>query len=307
MASSLFADTVFTKTGKEIKGLVVDEYTDRIALSTVDGEKDILRSDIERIEYDAPELNFMQLGRSYDAKGWYDKAAFYYKKAMEVNPNYKEAREAYIASHAKMWRQEEKLTKKAVERQTMAMDWWKGRYKKPVSESKDKSSLLKETIGLSLVEKGGVFAIRDVRPYSSAAKAGIRDGDLLVGIWGRLIRYSSIDDVMDELLGPKYSEVRVTVEKEIVIKIDNTVEDLYENLGILLGFEYEGLMAKEVIKDGAGYSAGFKKGDFVIAIDKNFTRYLPLDSVIALIKSARNNNDIRFTVRRKVNLRREGT
>jgi len=303
---NLFADTVIMKSGKEIKGLVVDEYADRVILSTVDGEKDVFRKNIKRIEYDEPEQNFMQLGRAYDAKDWHDKAAFYYKKAMQINPNYKEAREAYLASHAKMWRQEEKMTKKELERHGMVMDWWKNRYKKDAPRVEDKGELLKDAVGISLVEKDGFFTIDDVQPYSSAAKSGIKKGDLLVGIWGRLIRYSRIEDILDELLGPKYSEVRVLIERDIVIPIEAGGQDLYKNLDILLDLEYEGLVVKEVLQGKKGEAAGFKKGDFVIAIDKHITRYLPLDSAVALINSAQNNQGIVFRIRRKVNLRREG-
>ena len=306
IASTLLADTVIMKDRKEIKGLIVDEYVDRIVLSAVDGEKDILREDIERIEYDTPEQNFMQLGRSYDAKTWYDKAAFYYKKAMKINPDYKEAREAYLASHAKMWRQEERLTKKAVERQQIVMDWRENRYKEPTSGRKDKSLLLKDILGLSLEDKEGVFTIKGVIPYSSADKAGIQEEDLLVGIWGRLIRYSKIEDILDELLGPKYSEVMILIEKEIYFQIGENVVDPYEDLGVLLEFEYEGLIVKDVALGKMGESVGFKQGDFIVAIDGNFSRYLPLDSVIALIKSAKNNAGVVFTIRRKVTLRREG-
>jgi C-terminal processing protease CtpA/Prc len=54
-----------------------------------------------------------------------------------------------------------------------------------------------------------------------------------------------------------------------------------------------------------GEQAGFKKGDFVIAIDKNVTRYMPIDSVIALINNPKNNKIV-FTIRRNINLKREG-
>lgn len=302
----LYADTVIMKDRAKIKGLVVEEYVDRITLSTVDGEKNIFRKDIERIEYDTPEQNFMQLGRAYDAKGWYDKAAFYYKKAMEMNPDYKEAREAYLASHAKMWRQEERMTRKELERQRMVIDWQEKRDKKSPSPGKDKAGLLKDILGISLVEKDGIFTIDEVRPHSSAARAGIQKGDLLMAIWGKYIRYNKVEEVTDELLGPKYSEVRVVVERKISIPTKDINENLYKSLGILLDFEYEGLIIKDAVAGKAGESAGLKKGDFVIAIDKNITRYLPLDSVIALINSAKNNKDIMFTVRRTINLRREG-
>lgn len=302
----LCADTVVMKDRTKVKGLIVDEYIDRVTLSTVDGEKNILRKNIDRIEYDTPEQNFMQLGRAYEEKEWYEKAAFYYKKAMEMKPDYKEAREAYLASHTKIWRQEEKMTRKELDRRNMVMDWWRNRNKEVVSPPKDKALLLKDILGISLIEKDGIFTIDAVRPYSSADRAGIEEGDILVGIWGKLIRYSKMEGILDELVGPRHSEVRVLIEKKVCVSFDVNEEDIYKSLGIVLGFEYEGLAIKAVAGDKKRKDMDFKKGDLVIAVDKNITRYLPLDSVIALINSSKNNKCIVFTIRRTVNLRREG-
>jgi C-terminal processing protease CtpA/Prc len=302
----LYADTVLMKDKARVKGLVVDEYSDRITLNTVDGERTIFRKDIDKIEYDTPEQNFMQMGKAYESKEWYDKAAFYYKKAMEMNPNYKEARESYLACHSKIWRQEERMTRKELERRSMAMEWRRNRNTKEKPMPKGKMELLKNILGMSLGEKDGIFTIADIRPYYSADKAGIREGDTLAGIWGKLIRYKDINDVIDELLGPKYSEVRVLIERDIVIPIETPSENLYKDLGVVLGFEYEGLIVKDVMADKPGSLYGLKKGDHVLAVDNNVARYLPLDSIISIINSSGNNKNILFSIRRSVNLRREG-
>jgi len=300
-----YADTVIMKNKTKVKGLVVDEYVDRIALSTIDGEKYILREEIEVIEYDTPEQNFMQLGRAYEGKGWYDKAAFYYKKAMDINPDYKDAREAYLSSHAKMWREEEKRTKKEVELFNMAAEFQRARKnKKAAPVVKNKESMVREGLGITLTENNGIFTISEVAPGSSAAKAGIQKGDFLTGIWGRLIRYSKFEDVLNELSGPRYSEVKILLEKDIPVSME-AKENFYKELSVSLGFEYEGLVIKDIVSGKKGDMAGLKKGDFVTAIDKNITRYLPMDSVIALISSPKNNTVV-FTVRRVINLRREG-
>jgi len=305
VAATLYADTVVMKDGDRIKGLVIDEYVDRIILNTVDGERDIFIEDIEDIEYDTPEQAFMQLGRGCDAKGWYDKASFYYKKAMEVNPDHKEARELYLASYTKSWRQKERITKKEIEWRNMIMDWWKDRNKKAPQAQKDYSSALKKALGISLVEKDGSFIVDTITPYSNAAKAGIQKGDTIIGIWGRLIRYSKMKEVLKELLGPKHSELKLLVEKEIFIPVDEDTKNLYKELGILLAFEYEGLLIKDITPGQKGERLGFKEGDFLIEIDKNITRYLPLDKIIAIINSS-SNKEIVFTIRRNITLRREG-
>ncbi len=115
-----------------------------------------------------------------------------------------------------------------------------------------------------------------------------------------------MEDVVTELLGPRHSEIRVLIDKRISVSAGIDNRDLYKELGILLGFEYEGLVIKDLIVGKKGERVGFKKGDFVIAVDKNGTRYLSLDSVVALINSVRSDRDIVFTIRRTVNLRREG-
>ncbi|MBU1912544.1 MAG: PDZ domain-containing protein [Candidatus Omnitrophica bacterium] len=304
ISAALYADTVILKNRTKVKGLVVDEYVDRIALSTVEGERHILRKDIDRIEYDTPEQNFMQLGRAYDSKGWYDKAAFYYKKAIDINPDYKEARDAYVASHAKMWHEEEKRTKKDIDLHNMAKEWQARKNKQVPVVVKSKEIQVKESLGISVTEHEGIFRINEVVPGSSSAKAGIQKGDFLVGIWGRLIRYSKLEDILGELIGPKYSEVKILVSRDISIPAE-TGANTYKDLGASLGFEYEGLLIKDIIPGKKAESSGLKKGDLVIAIDKNVTRYLPLDSVISLISNPKNDKIV-FTVRRSINLRREG-
>ena len=65
-------------------------------------------------------------------------------------------------------------------------------------------------------------------------------------------------------------------------------------------------MVKDVVEGKPGESAVLKKGDYILAIDNNITRYLPLDSIIALINGSSGNREIIFSIRRSVNLRREG-
>ncbi len=92
--SEAFADTILLKNEKEIKGLVVERYADRIILSTEKGEIPILLSGIKKIDYDDAEQNFMQVGRAYEAENKYGEALAYYEKALEANPNFEEAKKA---------------------------------------------------------------------------------------------------------------------------------------------------------------------------------------------------------------------
>jgi C-terminal processing protease CtpA/Prc len=301
---SVFADSIFMKNSNKIKGLVIEEYKDRILLNTVDGEKFILRKDIEKIEYDTLEQNFMQLGRAYDLKSWYDKASFYYKKAMEANPDFKEAREAYLASLEKVWHQDEKAAQKELDRHVTAINWWQNRDKTKVFTSEDKIEVLKKTLGFVLVEENGIFRVAEIIENSAADKNEIKKGDNLVGIWGRLITYSKMSDVLNELLGPNYSEVKIMIERNIDVPAEDNIENLYKELGVLLGFEYEGLKIIDIIFGKKAQRFGFKKGDYLVSIGKNSTRYLPMDQVIMLINNQKD-DVITFAIRRNINLRRQ--
>ncbi len=302
------ADTLTMTDGKKIKGLVVEEYTDRVTLSTIDGEATILRKYIDHIEYDTSEQNFMQLGRAYDEKGWYDKAAFYYKKAMDANPDYKPAREAYLASHAKKWREEEKRTKKELNRRSMIMEWQTNRRKKTFSvPGKGKDILVRESLGISLSESSGGFRITEVRPYSSADRSGIKEGDILVSIWGKLVKHTDKKEVLDELLGPEYSEVKVTVERQVSFPVADDNQNPYESLGVTLGFEYQGLIVENITDEESAAAQVFKRGDSVEAIEGENTRYLSLGSIIEIINNAASTEqNVNFRIRRTLNLRREG-
>jgi C-terminal processing protease CtpA/Prc len=302
----VFADTLIMKDGNRIKGLVIEEYVDRVALNTIDGEKNIFRKDIETIEYDTPEQNFMQLGRNYDDKGWYDKAVFYYKKAMEINPDYKDARESYLAAHSKLWRRQERMTKKEMERQNIVMDWRRNKNNRDISPSRDKAMLLENVLGLSLIEENGIFIINKVRPNSSAGRTGVKNNDILVSIWGKLVKYSKMEDVIDALLGPKYSEVRIVIEKIIPVLKGDGSENLYKELGILLDMEYEGLIIKDLVPGKRAELSGLEKGDLIIAVDNNITRYISKDQVIRLINNSGDKDNVILKLTRTVNLRREG-
>lgn len=306
--ASLHADTLIMKDKNEIKGLVVEEYIDRIVLSTTGGEKTFFKKDIDAIQYDTPEQNFMQLGKEYDKKELYEKAAFYYKKALDLNPDYKKARDAYLAMQTKIWRKEDKMTKKEFNRRNMIKDWRENRYKTAFSPAKDKKLILEEGLGILLAQEGAIFIIEKVVPFSSADKAGIKKGDILISIWGEHISHRKIDEIIDDLIGPKYSEVRISLERDVPVLIEDIRpdKDLYKGLGVLLDFEYEGLKIQKVAPEKIGKKAGFKKSDFVMAIDGESTRYSPLDKIIGYINNAKNKEKIIFTIRRTLILRRGG-
>ena len=62
-------DTVYLNDGKEKKGIVVEDYTDRIVLSTYEGEKTLFKKNISKVVYDLTEQNLVKLGDKYGPAG----------------------------------------------------------------------------------------------------------------------------------------------------------------------------------------------------------------------------------------------
>jgi len=56
-----YADTIYTKEGKEMKGIVVEDYTDRLIFSTIDGEITVMKPDVRELYYDSEEDNLLKL------------------------------------------------------------------------------------------------------------------------------------------------------------------------------------------------------------------------------------------------------
>ena len=67
----LYADTIFLKDGQELKGIVVEDYHDRIVLSTEKGEATHLKNDIEKIRQELTTKNLRNISSIMDIQGQY--------------------------------------------------------------------------------------------------------------------------------------------------------------------------------------------------------------------------------------------
>ena len=93
---SLFADTIFLIHGDTIKGIVTEQYEDRVIIRVPGGEIGIYKNRISRIKFDEPEQNYLQMGDKYLEKKQFDKALQLYKRAMKANPNFQQAKDALL-------------------------------------------------------------------------------------------------------------------------------------------------------------------------------------------------------------------
>ncbi len=297
----LFADTVKLRNGGDIRGIVVEEYRDRVIVSTHEGEKEIFRKNILDILYDLPEQNLLKLGDACMGRREYEKAYFYYEKAHYANPSNRNARDKmnYVMGH--LFRKRERGKEADVKRRKDFEIW-------PQAEKFEEDGLenrLEDVIGVKLNVKKNRMTITSVRNPSVAYKAGLRENDALISVWGRLTGYMSTENVAQILMNESFGEIKIEIEREVIIEKDKRSGKPYRSiLGAGLIMSVEGLTVSGVAPGGKAEEAGLKSGDFITAIDGISTRYMPLKNAIKMLEDPKHES-IAFTAKREVTIWRK--
>jgi predicted metalloprotease with PDZ domain len=298
----LFADTITRKDGSEIKGVVVEEYKDRLVFSTADGEIKIMKSDIRNIILDDEDANLIRLAEKARSDGDYAKAAGYYEKALAITPGSRAAKDGLLFIQLRSYQKD--VANKAADIEKMAMIDQSGFAPAKKTESAEVDGLKKrlmDSIGMSLVFDKGFPVVERLKENMPAQDAGIMRGDRIVAIWGRLTGYLSLEEVMDILLNKGSMEVRCTVERTVKVPMKrgrNAIAPA-DRIDASLGIGPEGLAIFSLKDGGLSARAGLDKADLIVAIDGMPTRYLQLGRALALIGDSEGDS-VKLTFRRDV-------
>lgn len=279
-----YCDTITMKDKKVLKGVVVEKYADRIILSTIDGEIEVLRSDIKDVIYDAPEQSYYDIGMGFEMKDRLNEANYYYKKALDAKPDFQEAKEAVIRTNIAITKSEEKAMKRALSSEKGSLD-----------------AQLEHICGISLKEEGGWIKASIVKIDSYGYESGLRSNDAIVSMWGNPVRGMAANKVKDELVNSTSAEVRVTIERKVLLPRLKTARksDTLKEWGFSVALPAEGLMVKSVNPQAQDLLA---KDDMVIAIEDQPTRYMPLRDFYRIANGA--GKKLSITIRRNLFLKR---
>ena len=291
VCSIAFCDTIHLKDSSSVKGIIVEEYRDRVVVSTEYGERDMSKNEIRSISYDLPEQNLCQMAKKYQEKKDYVRAYYYFDKARKINPDFKEARDGCNYLHGFLFRKELGTKKEEVDWMQEIEDF--GRLK---SESgRSLSDQLKATIGIEVDTSGKDIIVKRVYKGLPADEAGMKEGDALSAIWGKLSGYLEEDEIAAILTKPENLEAKISVDRLISYKAGSITAG---NLSL----EFEGLVLKNVNEGSAAFINGFRNGDIVLSIDGESIRYTTIDQVVGLLKRRPKNILIRrdLTIWRKV-------
>src|SRR3989338_4438616 len=107
VTNCIFADTIYTNDGKELKGIIVEDYKDRVIFSTSEGEIVVMKEDVRELYYDNEEENLIKLAEQAKERSDYIRAFAYYDRAYKLNPKSKAAKDGLVFLQGYLFRQEQ--------------------------------------------------------------------------------------------------------------------------------------------------------------------------------------------------------
>ena len=303
-AGSSRADTVVKNNGEELKGIVLEDYKDRLVMSTIHGEKTVMKADVKELYYDEEEENLIKLAEQSKEKRDYIRALTYYDMAFKANPNSKAAKDGLVFLEGYLFRKEQAQKEDDVKkREDLEHQGITAPIQPAAVETiSEKVSRLRKAIGINLEIRDGFPTVETMLPHSAAYDAGMQRGDKLIAIWAKLTGYMELRDVLDALLDKPSLELKCTIERVLGIPVSPyklVALGPNELIGAAFSMEFSGLTAASIREGGAAAGAGLKKGDLVISIDGKSTRYMPLNDAVTTIRSAKDDT-VKLTIRREI-------
>jgi C-terminal processing protease CtpA/Prc len=300
------ADTVYLEDGSEIKGIVVENYHSWIVLSTFEGEKEIVKAEIKDIIYDRREQNLIKLGDYHQEKGNAAKAYSYYKKAYELNPRHKEARDKYIHTRSVLLRAPDRQFKSEMDRKR-ALFREAGKVYDPIIREKilTPEARLQESTGLVILLDDHIPRISMVVPSSSASKSGLKQGDIIFSLWGKLTGYLDLDSIIGMMIYSQSPEIVLAVKRRITLVPLKSQGNSLNHIGISIGLQEDGLVVESIRNGSDAASSGLLEGDIITGINEESTRYMPLKTAIAKIENGFASKDLQLDILRNTSLWRE--
>ena len=277
ISHNLAADTIALTDGTEMKGLVVDEYVDRVVVSTFDGEKTVLRKNIKSISYEDEETRLLKLGDDAMARGQYKNAVYYYETVSRLNPNSVAAHDGKIAAVRKQLNSGADKAKEEVDLM-IALEGITA--KTPENPAAAYERNVRDLLGLKLKkdEEKNTCCVETVMPNSVSADYGIRKNDIISAVWTDTVKYMRYENLMGKLAGPEFSMIKLTIEREVILP---EPKKLKWGIGINEG----GYFIKEI----SGLKDAEKKmvasGDWIVEVNSASTRYLPKGELNRLLFS----------------------
>jgi hypothetical protein len=297
-----FADTIIMNDGKEIKGIVIEDYKDRVLFSTVDGEITLMKSDIRELSFDSEEDNLVKLAEQASERRDYARAMGYYEMALKANPDSAAAKKGMVYLRGNIFRKEETLKSAEIKRQqNIELYGGQAAMLTGSDDIADMAKALEKSTGIRISMAGSIPEIEAVKAGSPAYEAGLRKGDLLASVWGKLTDYLALKETLDLLVNRSAVEIQCVFARTVAVNINpnkTIISGLEDLIGASFAMEIDGLTISAVKDAGSAIGVGIEKGDLVTEIDGKQTRYMPLKKAVELIKNS-DASVVKLAIKRK--------
>ena len=275
---SLRCDTIILKSGSILKGIIVKEYSDRVMLRIPNGEVGIYKSLISKIVYLRPEQNLLELGNKCAKRGKFDEALVHYRKALRVNQDFEEAKDA--------------IARVTEDKQGQ----------KEISEER-----LRQSLGIIIKKESNDIKVVSIVSRSPASKAGIKPGDTIEKVWDVYLKYKKPEEVIALLTGEKGASVSLTIKRQVspIRRKIRWYQKEFVGIGISISMEERGLTITSVSPGQPADKVGLKPGDCIVAIKGKSIRHVSLSVAIKLMAGAVD-SPLDLIITRKVRIVRGG-
>ncbi len=300
ITGSSSADTVLLRNGEREKGLILEELKDRVIISTVDGEKEIMKSDIKAALYDSESKSLLRKGKNLMAKGKLVEAYYVFKNAAELDPGMEEAKQQMQAVQCRL----ESFVRDDMAGSVLEQNG-------PLKETMNQAEVLRAETGvvLSSGEKHPVISALEA-PRRGNKVEGLEEGDRIVAVWGQITAYMSPEEVAGMILSS--GEAELTIERTVkpVLVSDGKNIHLfsffpffrYERLaGASLRLSRKGVIIGYVVPGGAFAFSGIARDDLIFRMNGRNARYMPMSEIEGIIKENRG-KEIEIDIRRDVTI-----
>jgi S1-C subfamily serine protease len=267
------ADVVELTNGGVVKGYIVEKTGDSCLLQTALGTVDFSLDNVKHIKYEAPEESLSYLAQEYLTDNKFEEAISYYEKALEKNPDFKQAKNGLKEAKRcfeKYQRQQEKI-----KREELAL-------KSQLQDS------LKEDYGLGVEKSIEGLKVFYAAPEGRGAQKGLASNDIIIALDEIDLRDINENEAYNLLIESFDKVKRIYICRQYFIEPSQVRVNFKDRkaLGIILTKKNNYIEVDDVIENSPAETAGIKKQDKLIKLNDIDVKNLKLKTIATIAKKS---------------------
>ena len=292
------ADIIYLKTGQKIEGHIEEEDSGVVKVVTVLGEVELDKERIKDIEYSEPLSNYFNLAEAFLREKKFKRAIDYYNKVLQINPDFKEAKEGLIKAE-KALKENIKYLERIKKREIAERKRLKQKKLKELTSLRENVA---KDLGMILGKTDEGYQIQEVVIASRAYLADLKKNDIIVEINNREARNLSENEILSALL--KDERINLTISRRLNIETNSFV---YNNRGVngigvfIIKDNDNNVIVDQVIENTPAYLSNIKAGDYFVSVCGKSTKDFSLEDISNLIQRE---DRVNVDILRKIELRK---